>query len=127
MSSVSLPAVVDELMSEAREASSGRSARTVRGHAEHTLRHTVIALAAGNGLSDHESPGEATLQVLRGTVRLTTADGEWHGTAGDLIDIPNVRHGLMADEDSAVMLTVALRGTTRDGRKPTPDSAHTRR
>ncbi|WP_420042072.1 cupin domain-containing protein [Gordonia sp. MP11Mi] len=113
MSSVSLPAVVDELLSEAREASSGRSSRTVRGHAEHSLRHTVIALAAGYELSDHDSPGEATIQVLRGTVRLTTADGEWRGTTGDLVDIPNVRHGLTADGDAAVLLTVALRGTTR--------------
>ncbi|MGO3326378.1 cupin domain-containing protein [Gordonia sp. (in: high G+C Gram-positive bacteria)] len=108
MNSVSLPTVVDELLSEARTARSGRAARTIRGHVEHNLRHTVIALAAGKGLADHESPGEATLQVLRGTVRLTAPDGEWRGTAGDLVDIPNVRHGLTADEDAAVLLTVAL-------------------
>lgn len=109
MSAVSLPVVVDELLQEARAASSGRSSRTVRGHTEHSLRHTVIALAAGHVLSDHESPGEATIQVLHGAVRLTTADGEWRGVAGDLVDIPGIRHGLTADEDAAVMLTVALR------------------
>ncbi|GAC78138.1 hypothetical protein SAMN04488550_3531 [Gordonia malaquae] len=108
MTATSLTALADDLLAEARTQSSGRSARTVRGHAEHALRHTVIALVAGSRLSDHESPGEATLQVLRGTVRLTCEEGEWTGVAGDLTDIPDVRHGLIADTDSAVLLTVAL-------------------
>lgn len=108
MTATSLTALADELLVEARTHSSGRSARTVRGHSEHSLRHTVIALTAGSHLSDHESPGEATLQVLRGVVRLTCDGGEWTGAEGDLTDIPDVRHGLIADTDSAVLLTVAL-------------------
>ncbi|EGD55139.1 cupin [Gordonia neofelifaecis] len=108
MSSVSLPEVVEELLAEAREASSGRAGRTVRGHSDHRLRQTVIALRAGAELSDHESPGEATLQVLAGRVRLTCEAGDWEGSAGALTDIPLVRHGLLADDDSAVLLTVAL-------------------
>ncbi|GAA2371024.1 cupin [Gordonia cholesterolivorans] len=108
MSAVSLPEVVEELLAEAREAHSGRAGRTVRGHSDHRLRHTVIALRAGAELSDHESPGEATLQVLHGRVRLTCEDGDWEGSAGALTDIPPTRHGLIADDDSAILLTVAL-------------------
>lgn len=108
MTDVNLPALVEELLGEARNAGSGRAARTVRGHSDHRLRHTVIALRAGSELSDHESPGEATLQVLAGSVRLTSPDGAWSGGPGALTDIPPVRHGLVADEDAAVLLTVAL-------------------
>ena len=88
---------------------SGRSAHTVHGGHEHALRQTLIALTAGSGLAEHDSPGEATLQVLRGRVRLTTAGESAEAAAGDLLVIPPQRHSLEAIDDSAVLLTVALR------------------
>lgn len=51
--------------------SSGRSASTVYGGHEHQLRRTVIALTAGQTLAEDENPGEATMHVLAGRVRLT--------------------------------------------------------
>lgn len=42
------------------------------GH-ERSLRQTLIALRADARLDDHESPGDATLQVLAGRVLLTVA------------------------------------------------------
>ncbi|WP_201368520.1 cupin domain-containing protein, partial [Mycobacterium intracellulare] len=69
-------------------------------------RQTVLALLAGRDLSEHESPGEATLQVLQGRVRLTTGDDAWEGKAGDYVAIPRERHALHAIEDSVIMLTV---------------------
>lgn len=109
MTVTNLPALCDELLATARTAHSGRAARTVRGHADR-LRDTVIALTAGSELSDHESPGEATLQVLSGSVRLTVpgSPDAVTLTAGDLADLPPIRHGLAADTDSVVLLTVAL-------------------
>jgi quercetin dioxygenase-like cupin family protein len=44
--------------------------------------------------------------VLRGAVRLTADSGEWTGIPGQLVVIPPERHGLTADEDSVVLLTV---------------------
>ena len=44
--------------------------------------------------------------MLRGRVRLTTAGDTWNGSAGDLLVIPQERHGLHADEDAVVLLTV---------------------
>ena len=82
--------------------------RTVHGGHEHALRQTLIALTAGSALAEHDSPGEATLQVLRGRVRLTTADQSADAAAGDLLLIPSQRHALTALDDSAVLLTVAL-------------------
>lgn len=109
MDTVSLTTLVDEQLAAARTAGSGRSAHTVHGGHEHALRQTLIALTAGSGLAEHNSPGEATLQVLRGRVRLTAAGDSAEGAAGDLLVIPPERHSLEAINDSAVLLTVALR------------------
>jgi quercetin dioxygenase-like cupin family protein len=102
---LSLDALAREQLEKAR-AGSGRAAETVFGGHEQALRQTVIALTAGNALQEHESPGEATLHVLTGRVRLTAAGEEWQGREGDLLLIPPARHALVADEDAVVLLTV---------------------
>ncbi len=105
----SLTALAQHHAEIAATASSGRSAHTVYGGREHALRQTLIALTAGSQMDEHESPGEATLQVLRGRVTLVAREEQWSGTAGDLIPIPDTRHSLQAAEDSVVLLTVAVR------------------
>jgi len=109
MKSTSLTGLVDEQLVKARGASSGRGAMTVHGGQEHDLRQTVIALAEGRSLGEHESPGEATLQVLRGRVRLMAGEETWEGAEGDHLVIPPTRHDLTALTDAAVLLTVATR------------------
>ncbi|MDO9495364.1 MAG: cupin domain-containing protein [Nocardioides sp.] len=109
MHAASLTALADSQLAAAREASSGRSAVTVFGGREHDLRQTLIALAEGHALGEHESPGEATLQVLRGRVRLSSAEEGWEGETGDLLVIPPARHDLAALTDCVVLLTVATR------------------
>lgn len=103
----SLTALGRDQLAAARNASTGRSAQTVYGGHEHVLRQTLLALTAGSGLGEHDSPGEATLLVLQGRVELTTADTSWVGATGDHLTIPPARHGLEAVEDSVVLLTVA--------------------
>ena len=106
MQSTSLTTLAAERLAAAREAASGRSAQAIYGGHDHALRQTLLALAAGQELAEHESPGEATLQVLHGRVRLATADDVWEGGAGDYVVIPSARHSLTAIEDAAVILTV---------------------
>jgi quercetin dioxygenase-like cupin family protein len=106
MDKVSLIALGRAHLAAAHDAHSGRSAHTVYGGHQHTLRQTLIALTAGTSLDDHESPGEATIQVA-GRVRLTSPDTSWDGRRGDHLTIPSTRRGLHAVDDCVVLLTVA--------------------
>ncbi len=109
MNKSSLTALVREHLLVAETASNGRSSHTVYGGHEHVLRQTLIALAAGQSLKEHENPGEATLHVLHGRVKLVAGDNAWEGSPGDLMVIPDAPHSLEAMKASAVLLTVGLR------------------
>lgn len=109
MQKESLTALVRHHLETATTAASGRSAHTVFGGHEHVLRQTLIALRAGSNLDEHESPGDATLQVLHGRVTLVAGENRWNGSPGDLMTIPDSRHALEAVEDSVVLLTVGKR------------------
>ncbi|MEA9985962.1 cupin domain-containing protein [Subtercola sp. RTI3] len=107
MQKVSLIALSRHHLEQALRASSGRSAETVFGGHEHHLRQTLIALRSGESLSEHENPGEATVQVLVGRVLLRAGSVEWNGSPGDLLIVPDARHALDAVEDSVIVLTVS--------------------
>jgi len=110
MQKLSLDAVAREHLERATDGPPNRSSVTVYGGHEHALRQTVVALASGAAMSEHESPGEATVHVLKGRVRLVAGQDAWEGRSGDLIVIPPARHSLEALEDSAVLLTVVKAG-----------------
>ncbi len=108
MQKLSLDALAREHLDRASRSAAGRSAETIYGGHEHTLRQTLVAMRAGTVLAEHDDPGEATLQVLSGRVRLSAGELAWDGRAGDLIVIPPARHDVRALEDAAVLLTVGL-------------------
>ncbi len=107
MEKSSLTALARAQLALAEQAPSGRSAHTVFGGHEHVLRQTLIALTAGTSLAEHSNPGEATVHVLSGRVRLAAAEASWDGRPGDLLIVPDARHSLEAIEASVVLLTVA--------------------
>ncbi|MDR3661388.1 MAG: cupin domain-containing protein [Mycobacterium sp.] len=106
MEKISLTALARQHLDIARDGNGGRSAHTIYGGHEHSLRQTLIALADGSELAEHESPGEATLQVLQGRVQLVGEQATWDGMTGDHLIVPPTRHSLKALADSVVLLTV---------------------
>lgn len=106
MQSISLIKMVEDTLTQARQARSGRAAHTIHGGHDHELRQTVLALIAGEELAEHDSPGEATLQVLHGHVRLNAKSDVWEGKTGEYVTIPPERHALTAIDDSVILLTV---------------------
>ncbi|HET7195595.1 MAG TPA: cupin domain-containing protein [Nocardioides sp.] len=109
MQSISLTQLAEERLSAAQDSGNGRASATIFGGREHDMRQTLIALASGHALNEHESPGEASLQVLSGEVRISAGEESWSGMAGDYLVIPPLRHDLQAVSDAVVLLTVATR------------------
>lgn len=106
MESLTLTTIAAEQLERARSSSAGRSALTLHGGHHNVLRQTLVALAKDSALAEHESPGEATLQVLVGRVRMHAGDESWEGGVGELLVIPPRRHDLLALEDAVVLLSV---------------------
>lgn len=96
-----------QVLADARGQHARRSARTIVTGT--SLRVTLIGLAEGAELAEHDAPTAATLQVLTGRVKVHTHNEEWDLEQGRLLCIPHQRHGLTALADAVVLLTVALR------------------
>lgn len=107
MQRISLEALARQQLELAATAGGGHTAHTVYGGHEKVLRQTVIGMIQGSRLSEHENPGEATVQVLSGRVRLSAGTVTWDARTGDLLIVPDSRHALEALEDCAILLTVA--------------------
>jgi quercetin dioxygenase-like cupin family protein len=108
-----------QLSAELLERAAGERARRAGSTMPHPvdgLRQTLIALLGGAELGEHESPGPASLLVLRGRVRLLAGDETVELGAHQFSPIPDRRHSLHADEDSVVLLSVAV-----PDRAPTAD------
>lgn len=94
-----------EQLQEARTSDSGRSATTLyRGQ---SLSQVLMAMTAGTELAQHSNPGEATLQVIVGEVRLDSGGESWIVGEGQLMAIPQAPHSVAALADSVMLLTVA--------------------
>ena len=109
MQKISIDALARQQLAAAASASSGRAADTVYGGHEKVLRQTVIGMVKGTVLAEHENPGDATVFVVSGRVRLIVGEDSWQARTGDLLIVPNARHSLEAEEDAAILLTIAKR------------------
>jgi quercetin dioxygenase-like cupin family protein len=77
MQKLSLTALAREQLEVAGRSTSSRSAATVFGGHERTMRQTVIALLQDARLDEHDNPGEATVLVLSGRVEMLAANDVW--------------------------------------------------
>lgn len=106
MSAVDLAAVGSDLLARAADSTTGRATQLVHSATDVGLSHVLLAIREGCELADHDNPGEATLQVLSGRVRLSAGDDEWTLGPGELVAIPHRRHAVFAELASVAMLTV---------------------
>jgi quercetin dioxygenase-like cupin family protein len=109
-----------ELLQKATAESAGRAARTLP-HPVDGLRQTLIALREGAAMDEHESPGAASLMVIRGRVRIRAGDDSVDLGPHQIAPIPDRRHSLEAAEQSVVLLSVAVpaRSPEAEGGAPT--------
>ncbi|GGL02950.1 LuxR family transcriptional regulator [Sphaerisporangium melleum] len=107
MTKVALTALAGELLTRVHATGSGRAASTVHGGHDRSLRQTVMALRQGEHIHEHEHPGEVTLHVLHGRVRLIAGPESWDGLPGDLLVMPERRHRVEAVQDCAFLFTTA--------------------
>lgn len=107
MSSFNLLELASQHLAHAQDEPSGRYSQNLIGGHDNDLRQTLICVAEGHSLSEHDSPGEATVQVLVGAIDLVVGDESTRLSAGDFIVIPPQRHSVDAATDAAFLLTVA--------------------
>lgn len=78
---------------------------------------TLFAFAAGEEISAHESDGDAMVQVLEGTGRLTVGGVPYQVKAGETLIMPaHVRHAVYAPENFKMLLTVIFPETAEEAR-----------
>jgi hypothetical protein len=78
-----LAAIADDLLGRATAAPAGRAALTLVTGAGAPLKQTMLALRSGEQMAEYDAPGAATLQVVRGRVRLSTDGERWELGQGD--------------------------------------------
>ncbi|GAB3586992.1 cupin domain-containing protein [Calidifontibacter terrae] len=103
---IDLRTVSRELLATAASSSSGRHTQVLHAAPDKSLTQVMLALSSGRELSEHENPGQATLQVVSGKVRLVADKQEWTLDAGGYVTIPFTRHSLHALTDAVVILTI---------------------
>ncbi|MGH3472600.1 MAG: cupin domain-containing protein [Nocardioidaceae bacterium] len=105
MTAIDLSEHATDLLETARAAHSGRAAHLLVGGPQSTMTQTIIALREGAVLHEHNNPGEATVYVLDGRVRLSTGGETAEAGRGALLNIAPEPHSLEAVGDSVVLLT----------------------
>jgi len=110
---IDVHALAGELLQTATAENAGRAARTLP-HPVDGLRQTLIALREGAEMTEHESPGAASLLVVRGRVRLRAGDDIVDLGPHQIAPIPDRRHSLEAAEQSVVLLSVAVPARSPD-------------
>jgi quercetin dioxygenase-like cupin family protein len=85
---------------------SGRSSRSLLKNGP--LRVTLITLAAGGQLEEHEAQGPITIQPLAGRLRFTARGKDHDIGPGDLLSVATgIRHAVASAGGATFLLTLA--------------------
>ncbi|RKY10810.1 MAG: cupin domain-containing protein [Planctomycetota bacterium] len=100
---VELTAQAQDLTSLVEYAKNSVVSRTITDKTAGTV--TVFAFDAGQGLSEHQAPFDATVVVLDGAACITIGGEEVRARAGQIVIMPaNVPHAVRAEEPFKMML-----------------------
>jgi len=103
-----LAALAHELREEEAYRREGQTARTLLRSAD--LRVVLIALAAGQTISEHHARVSATVQTLLGHVLVRLPERSVEVPAGGLVALAaGLPHAVSAEVDSAFLLTLGWR------------------
>jgi quercetin dioxygenase-like cupin family protein len=84
-------------------------ARTVALFKSENLEVIRLVLQAGKSLPPHKVAGEITIQCIEGAISVSAKGTQTSLRAGQLIYLAgDVLHGVLADEDSSALVTIAL-------------------
>ncbi|ASK65789.1 hypothetical protein CFK39_08000 [Brachybacterium avium] len=89
-------------LDRARKSEHGRHAELLVN--DGPLRQTIIALLQGMRLSEHNSPPAASIQMIRGRVKVTGQETVTLET-GTIEELTHHRHSVEALDDSVFLLT----------------------
>jgi quercetin dioxygenase-like cupin family protein len=98
-----------EEMSLVREELVGGRVRIARTLVkEGSLRLTLVGLASGGALDEHDAPGPITIHVLEGELELTAGGETGTYPAGALIAVDRrVRHAVRSERGALFLLTLS--------------------
>jgi quercetin dioxygenase-like cupin family protein len=86
-------------------ARSGRNARTLLKSGP--LRATLVVVAAGGEIGEHQADGPITVQPLAGRIRFSVGDRAYDLEPGQLLSLgAGIRHAVSSAEGGAFLLTV---------------------
>ena len=104
-----LSAELDALLDRAREARTGRTAKTLVK--EGPLRITMVALRKGANMTKHHVDGQVSIQVLRGRLTTWTEPGAMDLAASDVLVLNDgVEYAVSARTDCAFLITMSWHG-----------------
>ncbi len=97
---------LDALLVRAREARTGRSAKTLVK--EGPMRVTMVALRKAAHITKHDVDGQITVQVLRGRLTSWAEPGAMNLSAGDVLVLNDgVEYAVSARTDSGFLITMS--------------------
>ena len=84
---------------------SGRSARTLLKGG--SLSVTLVSIAPGGTIAEHQADGTITVQPLEGMIRFSALGTEYELAPGQLLSAgPGVRHAVSSETGGSFLLTV---------------------
>lgn len=104
---IDLASALDALRREPHERTGSHKQITV--FHKGPLRIVLFAFDSGGGLPSHRAPGSVVIHTLRGRIRVKTFNESYELATGQLLLLdPEVIHDVTAQEQSDMLLTVAM-------------------